>query len=201
MITKMTSKDYLTKSALELFSANPIEKVSVKNIAENCGLSTRTFYKYYKDKYDIINNCFEKELEIFFSDAGKTIGLYDFLVYTADIICSQVPFFANVFLYTGQNNIRLGLEAPIRKQYIRIIQDYFHEEVTLDLYNAITFFIKGQLAYVEEALRLPNIPSAQDSTAFFINAMPFCLLKFLYGLPQKELSAPLSLTGEISSEK
>ncbi len=180
MIEKMTSKDYLAKSAIELFSRESIDKITVGDICKNCTLSTRTFYKYYKDKYDLINNCFENEIERFFSAPDTRKCLYDFLLYSANIICDKEPFFANVFLYTGQNNIRLGLEGPIRKQYIRIIQEYFHDDVTLEIYNAITFFIKGQLAYVEEAIQHPQIPSAVESVNFFINAMPFCLIKYLY---------------------
>ena len=84
------------------------------------------------------------------------------------------------FYYTGQNNIRLGLVTPIRQQYIRIIQDYFHDDVSIDLYNAITCFIMGQLSYVEEAIHQANIPTAEYSVDYFINAMPFSLVKYLY---------------------
>lgn len=182
MINRLSSKDYLAQSAIELFSKEKIEKITVKDICDNCNLSTRTFYKYYKDKYDLINNCFESEIERFFSDNPTSVCLYDFLLFSANIICDKVPFFANVFLYTGQNNIRLGLEAPIRKQYIRIIQDYYHDDVTIDIYNAISFFIKGQLSYVEEAVKMSTIPTAKESVDFFINAIPFCLVKYVYPL-------------------
>lgn len=180
MIERKTSKDYLTQSAIELFSKDYIDGVTVGDICKNCGLSTRTFYNYYRDKYDLINNCFENELERFFTASDTRKCLYDFLLYSATIICNEEPFFAHVFMYTGQNNIRIGLEAPIRKQYIRIIQEYFHDDVTVEIYNALSFFIKGQLSYVEEAIQLAQIPNAKQSVDFFINAMPFCLVKYLY---------------------
>ena len=63
MINRLNAKDYLALSAIELFSKNRIEDVTVKDICQNCDLSTRTFYKYYRDKYDIINTCFESKLE------------------------------------------------------------------------------------------------------------------------------------------
>lgn len=180
MIKRQTTKDYLTQSAIELFSRDKIEKITVKEICNNCNLSTRTFYKYYKDKYDLINNCFENEIESYFDDPNTPKCLYTFLAFSANIICDRVPFFSNVFYYTGQNNIRLGLEVPIRRQYIRIIQEYFHDDVSLDVFNAITFFIKGQLSYVEETIHKTQIPSAEDSVDFFINAIPYCLVKYLY---------------------
>lgn len=185
MIKRQTAKDYLTQSAIELFSKEKIEKITVKEICANCGLSTRTFYKYYKDKYDLMNNCFENEIENYFASSDTPKCLYTFLLFSANVICERSSFFSNVFCYTGQNNIRQGLEVPIRKQYIKIIQEYFYDDVTLDVYNAITFFIKGQLAYVEESIRKTEIPSAEASVEYFINAIPFCLVKYLYPVEEK----------------
>ena len=107
------------------------------------------------------------------------MNLHEFMLFTANIVCDRVPFFSNVFLYTGQNNIRLSLEEPIRNQYIRIIQDYYHDEIDESLYNAVTFFIKGQLSYVEAVIKRPKIPDAVTSVAYFENAIPVGLIKYL----------------------
>lgn len=179
MIERKSSREYLEESAIELLSRNTIEKISVKKICENCHLSTRTFYKYYKDKYELMNTCFHRQLERYYQLNANHISLHSFLLYTATIVCQRQAFFVNVFQYTGQNNIRLSLVEPLREQYIKIICDYFHDNMTDSLYHAITFFIKGQLSYVEEALHMRNIPDAKSSVAYFENAIPACLEKYL----------------------
>lgn len=98
---------------------------------------------------------------------------------TADIICDQQPFFVHVFSYTGQNNIRISLVEPLKTQYLRIVRDVFHDEVSKSIEDAVTFFIRGQLSYVEEALKRRIIPDAETSVAYFENAIPAILEKYL----------------------
>ncbi len=42
------------KSFQELALQKPISKITITNITDNCGLSQPTFYRYFKDKYDLI---------------------------------------------------------------------------------------------------------------------------------------------------
>ena len=54
----MTSQ--LTKRALEesfkrQLSTKPFAKITVADIAQDCGISRMTFYYHFKDIYDLIN--------------------------------------------------------------------------------------------------------------------------------------------------
>lgn len=179
MIEKLSAKDYLEKSAIELLSEKYVDDVTVKDICENCNISTRTFYKYFRDKYDIINTCFNNELSNFFLDKTRRISFHSLLCYTADIVNEQQAFFIHVFNYTGQNNIRISLVEPLKTQYLRIIREVYHDEVSKSIEDAVTFFICGQLSYVEEGLKRSVIPDAETSVAYFENAIPVILEKYL----------------------
>ncbi len=51
---RKTAKELLAESFRELAEKKPIDKIKVKDIADNCGYSTATFYRQYRDKFDLI---------------------------------------------------------------------------------------------------------------------------------------------------
>ncbi len=64
---KITTKDVLAESFLELAEKIPINKITIADIVNNCGMTQPTFYRYFKDKYDMI-------AWIYVREAGKNIG-------------------------------------------------------------------------------------------------------------------------------
>ena len=53
MIRK-TTKELLAESFRELAHDRSIDKITIGQIVENCGYSPATFYRHFKDKYDLI---------------------------------------------------------------------------------------------------------------------------------------------------
>ena len=51
---RKTAKEILAESFQELAAEKNIDKITVKDITKNCGYSTVTFYRQFKDKYDLI---------------------------------------------------------------------------------------------------------------------------------------------------
>jgi len=48
------TKHFLAKSLVELMKQTPLDKISVTDITDNCGLNRHTFYYHFKDKQDLI---------------------------------------------------------------------------------------------------------------------------------------------------
>lgn len=51
---RKTTKEILAESLQELAAVKNIEKITIREIVENCGYSPATFYRHFKDKYDLI---------------------------------------------------------------------------------------------------------------------------------------------------
>ena len=51
---RKTAKEILAESFQELAEKKPVDKITVKDITGNCGYSTATFYRHFRDKYDLI---------------------------------------------------------------------------------------------------------------------------------------------------
>ena len=52
----------LANAMKECMRTAPVEKITVKEIVETCGLTRQTFYRNFQDKYDLINWYFDKIL-------------------------------------------------------------------------------------------------------------------------------------------
>ena len=62
---RKTAKEILAESFQELAAGKDIDKITVKDITDNCGYSPATFYRQFKDKYDLIAWEFPEIYEVF----------------------------------------------------------------------------------------------------------------------------------------
>lgn len=60
---RKTAKEILAESFRELAQSMPIDKITVKDIITNCGYSQATFYRQFRDKYDLIAWSYTQDLE------------------------------------------------------------------------------------------------------------------------------------------
>ena len=84
----------------------PVEKVTVKEIVEECGTTRQTFYRHFLDKYDLINWYFDKILSESFKHMGTGETVYESLVRKFRFIEHERLFFDAAFRYDDQNSLR-----------------------------------------------------------------------------------------------
>ena len=54
----------LANAMKELLVHTPVDKITVKQIVDQCDVTRPTFYRHFKDKYDLINWYFDDEAEV-----------------------------------------------------------------------------------------------------------------------------------------
>ena len=73
MITRKSTKELLVESVLELMEAKPVNRITIRNITENCGMSRHAFYYYFKDKHELINYVFKRDVDsVIQQNSGRT---------------------------------------------------------------------------------------------------------------------------------
>jgi len=53
-LKRKTAREILAESFRELAESKPVDKITVPDIIENCGYSKTTFYRLFRDKYDLM---------------------------------------------------------------------------------------------------------------------------------------------------
>ena len=83
----------------------PFSKITVEDICAASGVSRRSFYRQFQDKYELLNWLYDYEF-CRFADERDYHTIWD---YYPDICChlySDRAFFVNAFSVTGQNSFR-----------------------------------------------------------------------------------------------
>ena len=89
----------------QLMRKMPIEKITTDRILENAHVSRRSFYRYFKDKYDLLEWIYNYDF-CRFVDVRPEKSIWD---YSPDILRSlraDPEFYGNAFVYAGQNSFR-----------------------------------------------------------------------------------------------
>ena len=85
---------------------SPVEKITVQEIVDECGTTRQTFYRNFKDKYDLINWYFDKILLESFEHMGEGRTIFEGLANKFHYIEDEKLFFRAAFKNDDQNNLR-----------------------------------------------------------------------------------------------
>ena len=82
------TKHAIKEALVRLLDDRPFDKISVRDLVDECGISRNTFYYHYHDVYEVLEDIFEEE-------TGKTIGTGDSWDLWKDGILQAVEFALN----------------------------------------------------------------------------------------------------------
>lgn len=91
------TKRALAASLIKLLSQKPLDKVTVKDIIEDCGVNRQTFYYHFKDIYDLVEwSCIEDASRAL--QGKKTYDTWqEGLQQIFEAVLENKPFILNVY--------------------------------------------------------------------------------------------------------
>lgn len=118
----------ITKRALEaslknLLLKKPLNKITISDIAEDCGISRMTFYYHFKDIYDLVEwSCSEDAAKAL---AGKkTYDTWqDGLLNLFEAVLENKPIILNVYHSVSREQVERYLYAVTYKLLIDVIKE------------------------------------------------------------------------------
>ena len=183
MIIRKTTKEILAESLKELSATKPIDKITIKEIAQNCGVTSKTFYNHFQDKYDLIAWIYSTQAEKLFNKLyGENYTWNNALTDVLNYFLENKKFLQNLVLNTsGQDsfiNYLSKFSVKIFSNYIKRTQNL--EKIPQDLEILISVYCYGVVCTLCEFL----ISSVQISDKEFVKqlerALPEPLKKYFY---------------------
>ena len=98
----MGANNIIEEALMELIEGELIDNIFASDIIKKVGVSKKTFYKYYCDKYDLLTSCFEKH---FYSKLDDEAGLAVFLGSYAEQIEKMRKKVLNAFRSVDVNSL------------------------------------------------------------------------------------------------
>jgi len=150
MPDSLSSKRALAEALKRLMAKQSLEKITVGDICNACGMSRKGFYYHFRDKYDLVNWIFYSEF---------VVGLYErpednvWMFY--ENICTYFSenrsFYLNAFAIQGQNSFSDYFCEIIHPLARARLKATFGEGADHDFYA--TFFTDAFRASLERWLR------------------------------------------------
>lgn len=99
---RKTTREILTDSFKELVRSKPVDKITVREITENCGYSQATFYRQFKGKYDLIAWEHSQRVGAIMARVGVDgYSLRRAMLDSARAFQEERDYLANLFRHTG----------------------------------------------------------------------------------------------------
>ena len=100
-----------------------VDRITVSQIAETCGVTRQTFYRNFLDKYDLVNWYFDKLLLESFAHMGSGRTVLEGLERKFAYIREERVFFSGAFRSDDQNSLKEHDFALILRFYTEKIEE------------------------------------------------------------------------------
>ena len=188
MIYRKTTKEILGESLHELAHKKPVDKITIREITENCGMSTGTFYNHFHDKYELIAWIYNYQMEDIFLDFCEgnescRQALFDIVT----ILDSDRSFYKNALLHTaGQNSFFMATHQKSVELLTDVIRKTAGDKVDDELVFEAKFYLRGIAYSIIDRFFNGSDCTNEQFTDYLYRAMPEKLKPFLMNYHPKK---------------
>ena len=150
----------------------PVEKITVKEIVQECGTTRQTFYRYFLDKYDLINWYFDKILLESFEHMGEGTTVYEGLCKKFQYLEEEKLFFKAAFRNDQQNCLREHDFRLILAFYTRQIEEKTKEPISENLRFLLEMYCQGSIYMTVQWVLGERKSTPQEMAKALVSAMP-----------------------------
>ncbi len=105
MAANNTTENVIIESTKDLMRQMTIDKISVTDICEHAGISRRNFYRYFVDKYKVIETIYRRDPVVNF-ELPDAWTVWDYFPELCKGLSKDRKFYLYAFLYKGKHSFR-----------------------------------------------------------------------------------------------
>ncbi len=175
---RLTTQDLLFKGITKLLQRQAIDKITVKDIINQAGVSRATFYRYYYDKYDLLNSYYEMILEDtlyrFKSDMTWEEAVYS--IYKE--IKRNLKFYQNAISSSDQNSLKNYIFEMSREFHLNVLEENGIDINDWKTVKAIESYIYGNLEIMHLWIKDGMKESIEDMMEVFDMGIPSEFIRY-----------------------
>lgn len=118
----------ITKKAIEaslknLLLKKPFDKITINDIAEDCGISRMTFYYHFKDIYDLVEWACEEDVKKILEDKDDYKTWTQGFLNLFEEVLKNKPFILNVYHSVGREQVENYLYKIVYDLLLNVIEE------------------------------------------------------------------------------
>lgn len=181
MVQRMSTKELFAESILELIHTRPLQKITVGAIASNCGMTSRSFYNHFLDKYDLVNWIFINQVEQVYAQLGTTLTWKELLIHLIHIMEERKSFYKSVLVdLSVETNFKTEVIERSTDLLLAYINDTYSDiEDLAELTFQVGTYFYGMMGMMELQLHKDKPIDVDKIAEYFTLAMPEILRPYL----------------------
>ena len=144
-MVKLTQKAII-QTFLNILQQKSLDKITVKDIIETAGINRNTFYYYYDDIYDLIDQIFKEETKNVLLNTTENYTFYEEYVRAASLVIENKQAIIHIYHSKSKDILFNYLEqvtsACVKKFVIKAAKDY---DLSEDGIEYITYFYSNAI--------------------------------------------------------
>lgn len=162
----------LFAALMELMQTVPIDKLSVGEITARAHVSRASFYRRYKDKYDLLNRSYERILEntLFTVHQGTKWKEAIYKIYR--VIGEHAAFFNNAFCSSDQNSLRNYIFERTMRLEMEILQRQGVDVTKPAVQYRLRSYVAGGLELTVTWVREGAVFPLEELVEIFVEMVP-----------------------------
>ena len=118
----------VTKRALEaslknLLLQKPLNKITIADIADDCGINRMTFYYHFKDIYDLVEWCCEEDASRALAGKKTYETWQQGLLQIFEAVLDNKPFILNVYRCVHREQVEKYLQPLVDQLMLDVIEE------------------------------------------------------------------------------
>ena len=181
MIIQQTTKDLLAESLKDLAKSKSVDKITIKELTQNCGLTPPTFYNHFHDKYELMAWIYNQKVEDSMKNFGNGDSFEDVLCKWMEIILEDERFFINLLKNAvGQNSFRYATNDHAINLIVEWIKTrHSLDEISPEIFFCVKFFMRAVSEFISDWSLGSHECTPREMAKFFVHAMPESLKPLL----------------------
>lgn len=150
----------------ERLDTTDIEKLTVKQISDNCGITTRAFYNHFKDKHDVPSWMYTVHMRQFMD-----CGLDEWNGHMSDCFTAHLNAFRNTMNYVGQNSLTDTIIDLDREKYSMHIKHEVRKSPKLlrETMYSLDYMLHGNIGIFRDQLNGKGMVKSDEYNANYSN--------------------------------
>lgn len=163
------TKNSIREAFLILLTQKDLEKITVKEITQLADINRGTFYKYYKDAFDLLQKIEEETMEDLLADIQLNSQPIEKWLTTLLQKIQQQPEVRILVLGNHQSNFLSPLLERIKPEAFQHFSQYFPEASTVEKELYLSYFVEGSVGLIVRWLRDYESMSAAAISKLLLN--------------------------------
>lgn len=170
-MSKESTRKFLIITFKKMLSRAPLDTFTVDDILQETGLSRTTFYRLFKDKYDLMNACYQQEFSQILNQYPNKWNARHYQ--STKYFSENIDFYRNAFKTTGPNSFKFYLYQFL----IEMTEKIVCTELKLNCLSekqklCISYHSAGMTSLIKQFVLSNDRQTHSIHSDIFLNLMP-----------------------------